>query len=143
MSQFWVKTFKCSGENLPNSSCYFPNHKSFFLQILHHSLVSWKITLYFFQIKHCILFMEGTYQNVNFWDFWVLGSKFTKFLSVLKQQIGFSSNFASTFSVMRLNSSVLFQLKIYILSTKGAYQGTNLAKSKVWNLALWWVLSSK
>ena len=45
-SKFWVPTFKCSGKNLPNSSCYFPNHKS----ILHHSLVSWKITpLYFFR----------------------------------------------------------------------------------------------
>ena len=29
--------FKCSGENLPNSSCHFSNHKSVFLQILHHS----------------------------------------------------------------------------------------------------------
>ena len=32
-------TFKCSGEDLPNSSCHFPNHKSVFLQILHHSPV--------------------------------------------------------------------------------------------------------
>ena len=46
---FWTKgshqspnyeTFKCSGENLPNFSCHFSNHKSVFLQILHHSLVS-------------------------------------------------------------------------------------------------------
>ena len=29
--------FKCSDENLPNSSCNFPNHKSVFLQILHLS----------------------------------------------------------------------------------------------------------
>ena len=28
------RTFKCSGENLPNSSCHFPNQKSVFLQIL-------------------------------------------------------------------------------------------------------------
>ena len=35
---------------MSNSSCYFPNHKSDFLQILHHFLVSWKITpLYFFR----------------------------------------------------------------------------------------------
>ena len=55
--QLWTKeshqspnfeTFNCSGENFPNFSCYFPNHKLVFLQILHHSLVSWKITpLYF------------------------------------------------------------------------------------------------
>ena len=36
--------FECSRENLPNSSCYFLNHKSFFVQILHHSSMSWKIT---------------------------------------------------------------------------------------------------
>ena len=43
------ETFKCSGENLAYFSCHFPNHKSGFLQILHHP-VSWKITpLYFFR----------------------------------------------------------------------------------------------
>ena len=62
----------------------------------------------FFLIKHYLLFMEGTNQSVHFWDFWVLGSKFTKFLSFLRQQIGFSSTFALIFSVMRHNSSVLF-----------------------------------
>ena len=42
------ETFKCSGENLPYSSCHFSNHKSVFLQTLHHPLVLWKITpLYF------------------------------------------------------------------------------------------------
>ena len=52
--QLWTKeshqspnfeTFKCSGENFSNSSCHFWKQKSVFLQILHHSLVSWKITL--------------------------------------------------------------------------------------------------
>ena len=43
------ENFLCCGENLPNSSCRFPNRKSAFLQILHHSLVSWYIApLYFF-----------------------------------------------------------------------------------------------
>ena len=37
-------TFKCSDENSPNSSCHFPNRKPVFLQILHDSSVSWKIT---------------------------------------------------------------------------------------------------
>ena len=61
-----------------------------------------------FQIKHYILFAEGTNQSVHFWYFRVLGSKPTKFFSVLKQQVCFSSNFASIFSVIRDNSSVLF-----------------------------------
>ena len=44
------ETFKCSGENFPNSLCHFWKQKSVFLQILHHSLVPWKITtLYFFR----------------------------------------------------------------------------------------------
>ena len=43
------ETFECSGENLPNSSCHFPNRKSVFLQILYHSSMLWKTTsLYFF-----------------------------------------------------------------------------------------------
>ena len=38
-------TFKCSGENLPNFSCHFSNHKSvFFFKICINSSVSWKIT---------------------------------------------------------------------------------------------------
>ena len=44
------ETFKCLGQNSSTSSCHFPNHKSVFLQILHHPSVSWKITpLYFFR----------------------------------------------------------------------------------------------
>ena len=44
------KTFNCSDENLPYYSYHFPNHKSVFLRISHHSSVSWKITpLYFFR----------------------------------------------------------------------------------------------
>ena len=38
------ETFVCCGENLPNSSCHFPNHESLFLQILYHSLASWNTT---------------------------------------------------------------------------------------------------
>ena len=61
----------------------------------------------------------------------MLAAKFTKFLSFLKQQVSFSSNFASLFIVMRHNSSILFQLKFYILSTKSAYQSTNSVKFHV------------
>ena len=44
--------FQCSGEDLPNSSCHFPNHKPVFLRTLHDSFVSWKITsLYFCRSK--------------------------------------------------------------------------------------------
>ena len=44
------ETLNCSGENLSYSSCHFPNHKSVFLQILHHFSVSCKKTsLHFFR----------------------------------------------------------------------------------------------
>ena len=59
---FWTKgsrqspSFECSGENLPNSSCYFSNHKSVVLQILHHSSVSWNITPLYFVSSNIIYF---------------------------------------------------------------------------------------
>ena len=97
--QLWTKeshqsphfeTYKCSGENLPNSLWYFPNQKLFSLQILHHSLVSWNITpLHFFRSN----IIGKDQSKCKFWDFWVFGSKFTKFLSFLKQQISFPSKF--------------------------------------------------
>ena len=44
-----LKTFKCSGQNLPNFFFQFWNDKSIPLQILYLSSVSWNITpLYFF-----------------------------------------------------------------------------------------------
>ena len=49
-----VQIFKVlnADENLPKSSCHFPNRKEVFLQILHYSSVSWKITpQYFFRSK--------------------------------------------------------------------------------------------
>ena len=43
------ETFVCTVENFPNFSCHFPNNKSIFPQVLHHTLVLWNIThLYFF-----------------------------------------------------------------------------------------------
>ena len=42
------ETFKCSGENLPNSSCHFWKHKSVFLQTLYQSWVPSNTTSLFF-----------------------------------------------------------------------------------------------
>ena len=119
-SQFWH--FQVFWWKLSNFSCHFPNHQSVFLQILHNSSMSWKITpLYFFR-SIVIYFAQGTNQSANFWDVWVLRSKFTKLLSFFKEQVSFSSNYVSLFSVLRNNSSALFELNFYILSAKGAYQ---------------------
>ena len=65
-----------------------------------------------FYVKDYIIGTKGTNQSANFGDFWVPGSKFTKFLSIFKQQIGFCSNFASIFTVIRHNSCVLFLAEI-------------------------------
>ena len=88
-------TFKCSDENLPNSSCHFPNHKPVLPQILNNSSVSLKIALLYFFWSNVIYFEQKGQITVQIFENWVLRSKFTKFLSLLKQQIGFSSNFAS------------------------------------------------
>ena len=69
----------------------------------------------------------------------MLGSKFAKFLSFLKQKLNFSSNFAPLFDIMRHISSILFLAEILYTFSK-----SNLSKykfgemspeqSKVWNL---------
>ena len=51
-------TFKYPGENLPNSSCHFPNHKLVFFQILYQSSVSCKITPLFFFRSNVIYFAQ-------------------------------------------------------------------------------------
>ena len=59
-------------------------------------------------------------------DLPVLILKFIKFLmSFLEPRVSFSSNFASLFSVMGHNSSVLFHLKICMLWTNGSNQSAN------------------
>ena len=97
-----------------------------------------------FQVKDYILCTKWTNQSANVGDFWVLGSKFTKFLSILKQQIGFCSHFVSIFSIMRHNSSVLF------FNWNCTYfQQKEPTKVQIWwnspeqlkfssNFALWW-----
>ena len=140
--QLWTKEshqgpnfeiFKCSGENLPNCSCYFPSHKSVFLQILHHSLVSWKITpLYFFRSNiiftfhgrdksKCTFFrtFDWSDQNLpNSHQFW---NNKSFFLQILHQ---FSVSWDTT-------PLYLFSWNFIYFQQKEAYQGTSLVKSKV------------
>ena len=56
---------------------------------------------------------KSSTSKCKFQDLPLLALKFTKFLmSFLEPRISFCSNFASLFSVMRHNSSVLFHLNI-------------------------------
>ena len=103
-------TFECSDKNLLNSSCHFSNHKSVFLQILRYSSISWKVTpLYFFNSNSLYFAQKEPIKVKDFWDFWVLRSKFIKSLmSILKQQVNSSPNFVSLFTIMKDNSYLLF-----------------------------------
>ena len=63
--------------------------------------------------------------DVKFSSFWVNGWEFTKSLvSYLKPPVSFPLEFALLFSVMRDTFSVLFQLKLYMVLTKGDHQYT-------------------
>ena len=80
----------------------------------------------FFLAQTLHTFYKSNPLKCKFSDFPLLVRKLNKFfMSFFKQKVSFSSKFGSFFSVMRDHSSVLFQLKIYMFQTKGAYQGTN------------------
>ena len=66
-----IVTFENSGKNLPNPSCHFSNKNSVFLQILHHSLVSWNITpLHYFSSKILYLAQKEPIKVYIFETFW-------------------------------------------------------------------------
>ena len=70
------ETFKWFGENLRYCSCYFPNHKSVFLQVLHHFSLSWKMTPLAFFKSNVIYFAQKEPMKVKIWEFRMLRSKF-------------------------------------------------------------------
>ena len=97
--------------------------RSGFIEIFHHSSGSWKITPLRFFSSDLKYFGQKEPIKVRFLDFWVVGWNFAKFLMLyFKPQVSFSLNFAPLFSVMRDDSSILFQLKLYMIWTKGADQ---------------------
>ena len=74
----------------------------------------------FLYLKPCILWTKRTHRK----EIFRLLSDWVKIHQIphLKPQVSFSLTFASLFSVMRDNSSVLFQLKLYLIWTKGTHQ---------------------
>ena len=102
-------TFECWDQNLSNSLWQLWNDKAISLQILYPSSVSQKITLLYFFSSNNIYFLQKETIKVNFWDFWILKTKFVKFLMLtLKRQVDSSPNFPSLLSFMKENPSVLF-----------------------------------
>ena len=62
----------------------------------------------------------------KFLRFWVLGSKFVKFLmSILKWQVNSVSNFTSFFIVITYNSSLSFKFIYFLLCIMGSNESPN------------------
>ena len=61
-------TIDCSGQSLSNSSYQFWNDKLIPYQILHHSLVSWKITTMYFFSSNNIYFAQKERMKVNIFE---------------------------------------------------------------------------
>ena len=70
--------------------------------------------------------MQRANQSANFEDFLCAHIKIYQILVILKQEMGFSSNFPSIFSIKRHNSSVLFQLNFIY------FQQEELIKVQIW-----------
>ena len=103
----------------PTPYAIFEITRSGFIQILHHCLVSWKITPLYFFSSNLKYFGQKDPIKVKFLDFWVVGWKFTKFLmSFLEPRVSFSFNFASLFSARKHNSSVFFHLNFICFEQK-------------------------
>ena len=91
------KTLECSGKNLPNSSCHFPNHESVFLQILHDSSVSWKITLLFLFRSNVIYFAwKGPMKLQIFWTLKCLDQNSPNSFHFSNKKLSFFFKFCTT-----------------------------------------------
>ena len=123
-------TFKCSDENLLNSPCHFPNQKSGLLQILHDSLVPRKITPLYFLKPNVTYFARKGPIKVQILEIFECSDQrsshschFWNNKLVLLQIL---HHFSVSWDITPL---YFFSWSfIYILSTKGAYQSTNLVK---------------
>ena len=110
-------TFNYLCENSPNYLCLF--------ETISHDTTP----LYFFA-RPLHTFYKRSPSKCKFSDFPLLGLKFTKLLMpFLETRVSFSSNFASLFSVMRYNSSVLFHLNFYIVWKNNTHQSANFQTS--------------
>ena len=92
------------------------NFASFFSVITHNCFV-----LFLAQTQYT--FNKSSFSDCKLSDLLLLALKFTEFLmSFLEPRVSFSSNFASRFSVVRHNSSLLFYVKLYMLWIKRVFR---------------------
>ena len=110
---------------LPNFSCYFLNHKAkVYSDFVSLFSVMKDNSSAFFQLKPHILWTKIAHRSEIFGLFsgWV---KIHENPHVMFETSQFFLNLVSLVSVRRDSSSVLFQLKIYIVLSKGAHQSAN------------------
>ena len=121
------ETFGYSGENLPNSSCYFWKYKSVFLQILHqYSVPSNIIPIYFFSSNIYTLVKSSSLKCKFFEIFKCSGQNLLKFFtSVLNWQLSSFSNFASFIIVIAHKPPVNFKLIYFLFWIKGPHESPN------------------
>ena len=125
-----LQFFKCSGRNLLYSSCHFPNHKSIFLQILHHSSVSWKVTpLYFFSSKF-IYFAQKEHIRVKLLRLLSTRANIHQNFIIFETTNQFSLNFALLFNVMKHKSFIFLAEILYIPNKKSLskYKFTEISR---------------
>ena len=113
------ETPKCSGENLPNFSCNFSNHQPVFLQILHHSSMSSKMTpLYFFLAQTLYTLLK---RSTLKWKFLKLLSVQVKICQIpyenfeILNEFDPSPKFVSLFAVIKKTLSTFLAQTMYTL----------------------------
>ena len=128
----------------PIPHAIFETTRSGFIQILHHCSVLWKVNLLYFVAQTLYTLNKKSPSKRNFQTFECFQT-FTKLLMsylktqesfsckrchihhvIFRLQVNFSSNFASLFSVIKHNSSKLFEVERYVFCTKGTNQSGNL-----------------
>ena len=106
-------TFKCSSENLPNFPFHFSNRKSIFLQILHHSSVSWKLTPLYF-----LLYTLVTRSQLKHKFFRLLSDR-VKICYIPHVNFKTASQFLFSFCIIILchDTQILFKFQAHTFST--------------------------
>ena len=131
-------TSKCSGEILSYSSCHFPNHKSIFLQILHDSSVSWKITTLYISKLNVLYFAWKGLIEVQIFEILSARIKIHQILVIFERTNWFFFKFCITLSVLWDITPLYFFSWIFIY-----FQQKEPIKVQIWWNFTWAVESLK
>ena len=117
--------FKCSHENLLNSSCHFPNRKSVFLQILHDSSMSWNILPCTFLGQTLYTLHKRDQSKCKFFRLFSAQIKIHQILVIFETKNKFLFKFCTTL-IVHIGVSTPLQKHHLLLSCQGLpYKLTN------------------